>query len=58
MNTVIDKMVEGSDRYEIVSHAKSNCDCGYRTVTVPNGVAVRGYGKYNWKVIRIHNPKN
>ena len=57
MRMVSDKMEKGSDPYEIVVHKGENCDCGFRTVTVPNGRTVRGYAQYNWKVTRIHNPK-
>lgn len=53
----IDKMESGADRYEIVVHKGSECDCGYTKVTVPNGRTTRGYAQYNWKVIRTHKSK-
>jgi hypothetical protein len=56
---VSDKMVEGSDRYEIMSHALAgaNCDCGY-TVRQTYTASRASSSQYNTRVVRVHNPKD
>jgi hypothetical protein len=54
----IDKMENGADRFEVITHKGAECDCGYTTSTVTNGKAVRGYAQYNWKVTRIHKSRS
>ena len=52
----IDRMEQGSEMFEIISHNGEKCDCGYTKATVP--VKTRsGYANYNWKVVRTHKSK-
>jgi len=58
MKIISDKMIEGSNQFDTLSHvlAGDSCDCGYTVRTA----YVRSKGSkaiYHTKVTRVHNPK-
>jgi hypothetical protein len=53
MNVILEKMESGVDRYEIVTHKGSNCDCGFSESRIP----IRSKWNTAWKIVRTHKSK-